>query len=323
MKNQIKNAAKIAASEKALYACAFAKVDSKSITVNNLSLEYSFLHDIKEVKGEGTIEMKALKQVHEKLKTIDLMYFESGKAFLVSGNTKLSFESIPLEDLPKFDTGEWQSIGKIELNEDFEKAKKFVGNDDIRPYFKAVYFDTAMMAATDAHAMFYKNHGINLSESFLMPPDAFFAKGEQEVSVLGNYIKMEQGGEKITFRKMDEKYPDITQVIPKTNENIFSCNLKELKEAIEVMFLTTNTTTNRIDIFEGTISSEDIDLGKSGKTSINTTVIKGKMPQIIVNGKMLLKGLNALEGKTVEISQNAPSRAIILNDNILIMPLMK
>jgi DNA polymerase III subunit beta len=323
MKKQLMNAAKIAAKNKSLSECQHVLIDDVFITASNLDTFYTFKHDIPKVEGTGTVEVAQLKKAYDKLKSIDSIKFEDGKCQIVKGKTKLSFSSIPFEDWIKLPVTPSNKIGVVNLDANFDKAKKFVGNDDLRPVMTYVYYSKEQVVATNAHYMYFKNHGFDLEEDFLIRGDVFFASGEYAVYKEGDWIRLEGTDDYFTYRTDGDRFPNYDAVIPRDNPNVSLFNINEFKGNIETLLLTANSTTNQLSVYPEKMYSEDIDFGSSGSIDIVQLVEKGEPMDISFNGKLMIHCLSVLDGNVVSIETSAHNRAMILNECVLLMPVMR
>jgi DNA polymerase III sliding clamp (beta) subunit (PCNA family) len=321
MKKQLVNAAKISAKQKSITECEYVRIDSTFITATNLDTFYKFKHDIPSVEGVGTVQIVNLKKAYDKLKGIDLIKFEDDKCHIIKGKVKLSFHSIRDGEWVTLPLSPSKKIGVVNLDANFDKAKKFVGNDIYREVMHCVLYNETQVVATNAHYLYFKNHGFDITEDFLVIKDVFFANGEYTVYKEGDWILLEGTEEAITY-KVDAslKYPNYKGVIPIDNSNVSRFNIAELKSNIDTLMLTANSVTNRIDVYPDKMTSKDIGFDSMGCIEINQDIVMGDAMDISFNGKLMMYCLNALDVNDVEISTSTKDRAMILNGHILLMP---
>ena len=321
MKKQLSNIAKIAKT-KLIHITEFVKIDKENITATNLEVFYSFKHGLN-VQGEGTIEFINFKKAYEKLKDIDSIHFENEKCILTKGNVKLSFRSISLQDWVEIPDTPTKHIAQVNFDENFEKAKKFAGDDEFRPALKCVNYTTDKIVSTNAHYLFFKEHNQLVKEQFLVTPNAFFASGQYDVYKDEEYICLNNENESILYRISDEKYPNYESVIPEYSLNTSKFDKKELKANIELLLVTANNITHKIDLYPDKIEGVDPDTESYGVICINQNVIQGNPIDISFNGELMIDCLNAIDEEFVEIETIDYHRPIILNKCILLMPMIR
>ena len=333
MKKQLANASKIAGKNKSMYILENALIDEQNITITDLDVFYIFKHGLN-VQGKGLVNFNSFKKTFDKLKTIDSISFSENKCTIAKGKTKVSYDSPNVDEFVTIPKGNMKDVGNIVLDELFATAQSFTSRDDLRPAMQGVYIDKDKIVSTDAHKMFFKNHGFTITRPFIAPKQSFFARGEFNIQTITQpkahdfdvesvYIVLTNSDETIIFRDVYEKYPNYDAVIPKDNPNCSRFDVKSLKEHIDLLMLTANEHTKQVNVYPDKMTSEDIDLGSYGEIEIIQNIIKGDAMDISFNGRLMTDCLNALSEREVEIETSTQGKAMILNGYILLMPVMR
>lgn len=220
------------------------------------------------------------------------------------------------------------------LQQSISKVLFATANDDLRPTLSGVYFNNGFIVATDAHKLVKVESNINAD--FILPK-----KASQQLKNLlpkDTYVEMSYNQTNALFsfdnitiitRLVDGKYPNYEAVIPKENPNRLSINRQEFISVLKRMEVFANKQTNQIRLdlsdFEVLISSEDVDINKRAKETLDA-VYSGQSMSIGVNAKFLVEMLNSLNCDEVYLDMSEPNRAILINgeDGVLMlcMPIM-
>ena len=220
------------------------------------------------------------------------------------------------------------------LQQSISKVLFATANDALRPTLSGVYFDSGFIVATDAHKLVKVESTIN--GNFILPKKASqqlknLLPKNTNVTLQYNQTNALFSFDNITIitRLVDGKYPNYEAVIPKENPNRLSINRQEFISVLKRMEVFANKQTNQIRLdlrdFEVLISSEDVDINKRAKETLDA-VYSGESMAIGVNAKFLVEMLNSLNCEEVYLDMSEPNRAILINGEEgvleLIMPIM-
>jgi len=314
------------------------------LTVTDLEIYYQLQINIKDKKA--IIPISILKTVGKLEAILDVEFDNiTCKGKLITNRREMIFTSCAIDEfpqLPEFVSEKWHFAI---MPEDLINAKKlmtFAGNNDLRPVMNGVYFGEKIVS-TDAHKLAWFETKSNIKdERFIIDRKhiPFLCYGdvktwyENKLSIMNkqcksNWITIENPWKKIFIRTTEGIYPNFEAVIPKM-ENcpiIVNINKNDLIQGINDVLPFANKTTNKISFKMkdelGVISlhAEDLDIGKELKIFIETNKKVGDI-EIAFNGKMMLSILKTIDESTITFSMSTPSRAIRVNENALIMPLM-
>lgn len=247
--------------------------------------------------------------------------------------------TIPENNLPGY------ILSSLEFNRDFTAASRFTSKDELRPSMMHVNLTSGpnknnklCYVATDAYMMIFRNHTQDYCGYDIMIPSCISQvsniafkiaeplvvfKNENRVTIAGHNCK-------ITVRVTEDSYPNWEGVLPK--DDIISLYIKtnQIKPILSICELFSNSTTKhvKLDIKKESIKviADNIDLQNSVSSSImvfNSNQISDKTLTTAFNSKIFLKAISVKKDEFVKISHSdLPNKAIVINSEILIMPLM-
>lgn len=228
-------------------------------------------------------------------------------------------------------------------------ASKFVDTNEFRPALNHIEVSNTNIIATDAHLLYYpkaskeftpidfklyipKNIG-NLINS--LNPTACIYKTND---VKSSFYALEFYEPSVTIlcnqHKRFDKYINWEIVIPKPDsyQNVLTFNLVDFKNTITQLLNFTDHVTNKViinskedkvEISVNNLEDYDFDLNL---TQTFYTLYQKKQTDIkyALNAKMLLKAVNALpkNTKTIELALGQTNRACVINNQILLMPIL-
>jgi DNA polymerase-3 subunit beta len=246
--------------------------------------------------------------------------------------------------LPKLGTEKSVDILHGEDLKELKKLIAYTSDDELRASMTGIYFNAKnnRIEATDAHKL--KWYDKQMKGSFILPSatakhiTSSFSHS-CTIKLYDKNVVCSDNDTVIVSKIIDAKYPEIQAVIPSEDmfTSIVSFDKSEMVNALNIALQTVNTTTNKVelDLTENsiTISSEDIDCCISSSIKVYANVGKGEAatrkenpePQcmrIAFNGKFLLSILNDLNEDVAVLKLCAANKATIVNDRILIMPIL-
>lgn len=233
--------------------------------------------------------------------------------------------------------------------ESIKTAMAFTSNDDLRPAMTGIFIHEEI-AASDAHRLFWRKASVGFSTPAILTfevaklitmiggswtvtaVDAVDAeigkKPEKDYVEFNKYIRLTNDDIQITTRTIDAKFPDYKQVIPQGIGNaLLTVGYNELVTEIKNCIKFGNRTCHLVKFsLNGvtSLNSSDIDFGSEYDVTLETAKsVKRDDIQIAFNGKMLLEILAQQDHKKpVVFKLYSPTKAAIINNDFLIMPLM-
>jgi DNA polymerase III sliding clamp (beta) subunit (PCNA family) len=346
MKNNFEKANKVVDSKSLLPITEGIKLDKNFAEVTNLETYYKFKHTL-DVRGQGVVyTFKEFYNILKKNKFENVVVdFETEKDRVIVTTPSLTIK------LQAFSYDEFPIVPKAKdiftvsesfvFGEDFKRATTFVGKDELRPVMTGVSIDTKFIAATDAHKLFFKGHGQEVTHPIVLPSGSFFLDGtfkiegfvtEEPTIKKWDPIWVTLSGEQgvFTIRLIDGKYPDWPNVIPQDNENKISYNRKQLLDATkEVIDLWKETNKSRkphwrvapFYLTTTSVKSENIELNREVLVAIEGTVLDGEAKTFKCCAIKLNSILKALDGDNLifEIADRE-SRSAVIDSCCLLFP---
>lgn len=229
------------------------------------------------------------------------------------------------EDYPVFpDLGELEGSIKIEA-ELLHKAVNYTDNKDpFRPFKQYICIKDGFLYATDAHVLLFEEVEKTEFVSNVLGTIVKFLpkKGVVEILKYKEYSQCKIDDIIITYRNFDGRFPEYTAVIPTENPNTLSFNPKLID--FDKLEFASNKTTNAVEFYtcpEGLIlRSKDIDMDTEFQQLIPATFNNEGM-EMRFNLKHLRMIFKDLDQVNIEFS--SPNRAIVVNKNSLVMPIMR
>lgn len=284
-----------------------------------------------------SVSLLELYKVIKALKTKEISFSQTDAHLqIVTGKTKLDISFCTPLEFPNIEN-DFDFIGRLPHTADLKKAVKFTSTDDLRPIIQYVYIcsEHSEVVATTAHVMFFK--GINstfLKDVFLTRKAVNILDDNSPVLFSENnkYYQIEQKGMMFWIEKNTEKYPNYKAVIPDNKRGAMklTLNRKELIEFIDLAKIQGNRSTNRLDFNtsenEVILKSENIDFNRSVSLTIDTPEIKNynDIPaKFALNFIFLEQILKLDKDDYFSLFVNQPNRAVLIDDNYLIMPMIR
>lgn len=246
---------------------------------------------------------------------------------------------------------EYKEVGSMDYNElrsMLERLVPFLSTDELRPTMTGFCFDESNVTATNGHVLRtipYCGFNIEASKSQLKEVHGKVIPGRNEfivsnmfkylpknlkdditfsLSAERSHVKVEFYNHVIYAKLIDDRYPDYKAVWITDFVTEFSLKSLDLKKTIEQAMIFTNKSTNQININVGDeveIHSEDLDFATEFNKTLEDVDISGMPMKFAVSGRWLLECLKHFDGE-VRFQLAAPNKGIILNDEILLMPMM-
>ena len=244
----------------------------------------------------------------------------------------------------------YKEVGSMSYNElrsNLERLVPFLSTDGLRLSTTGFCFDEKNIVATNGHMVRvipYCGFEIPVSNPQDLPGKVIPGEKEFILSNIFKYLPRNKMKDVITFslsadrlrvkiefynhviysKLINKRFPNYEDVWVKDFVTEFSLVNLELKKSIEQAMIFANASTNMIIINVGDkvdIHSEDLDYNTEFNKALEFKDKSGKPMKFAVNGKLLLVCLKHFDSE-VKFQLAAPNRSVILNDEILLMPLM-
>jgi DNA polymerase-3 subunit beta len=209
----------------------------------------------------------------------------------------------------------------------------FLSKEDLRPAMQGAYIG-ADVVGTNGHILRYikSNYagapfiltraGVELVKASLKDVKTWKVKQDRyNVCLYAN-------GVRIIARKIQETYPNYRSVIPKDNAGLITLDRNELQSTLKSLDSVVNKTTKQVelkavDAGAVEISGRDIDRQTESSQEIRANVSGLESAfRIGFNSKYLQTICSNIAGESISMQLSTPNRAGVINDEILIMPVM-
>jgi len=307
-----------------------------SFLIQNGELMATDLQNFVTIKGlnlnkdlQFCIDGKSLLNVIDNMSTFSISQGRSIE--FCSYSEKMIFEYEEAGEFPKtpVENSEIQGFITKEDVDHIAEAVKFTGHDELRPALTCIALKDGYIAATDAHLLYFKKSGIQPKKPVLLSKStchliSLFGYIEPlRLSVGTAYITIENSIVKIVSRSVDENYPDFQKVIPTETTTSIVVSKDELHDTIRKALLVADPITKLVKFkANGTlqITAKNSNHGRAYKRTVDLAKIDGYEIEIGFNGKFFDKALSTTNSYAATIELGSPTRAAILNKNILVMP---
>lgn len=305
--------------------------------VRSANLKQNIDLEMEENFGDGfTIPFAEFEKIVQKVKTgsITISLEDDWKVKVSTQKGVFTFVSQKPEDFPKHTSvSEMTHITDIcmEEMEKIKKAEVFSCKDELRPVMSSVLVDKDTIVGTDAHTLSFYPSVKERDSSFLI--DNKIAKHisglKREMSVFeggedNNFIAFKVDNLSIVSRKIDGTFPNYKAIIPQANDKEMVLDSKNFLDALDVAEI--SLPVSGLIVLEekdGKISirTEDLDFNKSFSCELTGKGI-GDSFKIGFKCQFMKNILKTENSKSTKITFSTPNRAMIINDYVLLMPLM-
>jgi len=307
-------------------------IDATGITATDLETWFQIaLPDGWKVTGAGVVDLGLL-QATAGAKSVEINFETWAGVYTIDGRKFLRFVE-PAYDFPEIpDTLNMLSDGQLSAN-DVAGVLDFLGKDDLRPAIQGAYIG-ADIVGTNGHILRHikSNYagapfiltraGVELVKSSLKDVETWKVKQDKyNVCLYAN-------GVRIIARKIDETYPAYKTVIPRNNPGLITLDRNELQITLKSLDSVINKNTKQvelkvIDAGAVEISGRDIDRQTESSQEIRANVSGLESAfRIGFNSKYLQTICSNIAGDSINMQVSQPNRAGVINDEILIMPVM-
>lgn len=295
--------------------------------VSDLEVEYSYKNDIFEGIS-GCVDFKTLHKIISKLKNVDFeLKANEIQLTIETSKGKFNLELTQLDNtvfMPECN----EKIGQL-TNEHLpliKKALNYTSKYELRPVLSRVLLEPNKIVATDAHRLcFYGCENIANDNVLIRKKVANTIDFECEILANGSLknTSFTNGIETITQRTPEETFPSWRSVVPEISTNILKCESKDMLEKLELAKIAGNDVSQLIELRlcqESKIVSSDIDINTSFIADINE--YKGEEMAIGFKNDLLQSIIKTEKTEYIEMSFSDPSRAALINGNVILMPMM-
>lgn len=284
--------------------------------------------------GDLYIDATMWKKLTTNFKEFGVSSMDADKVHLSADGAKIS---IPRTDIDKYPSV--LSAGEVKLVMDatandiktMVRGLDYVSTDMLRPAMTQVALSKDHIVSTDAHRlMFVKAEG-KIHSEVLIRPDVIRMVNDlgwdnATVYTDGVYLFMYNEYDTVWCKVVDEKYPNWEAVIPQENPITVEVDRKKMIESIKQAMVFANSTTKQVAFsFNGSavLKAHDIDFEHEYSKQFDGLYRKdGTDIEIGFNGGYLMDVLSDVSGDVASVQMSIPNRAVIINGEVLLMPVM-
>ncbi len=317
--------------------------ETGQIQVQSTNLEIGILGNYPanvETPGAVCLNAKKLFDILRELpdQEVHLKTEENHWATLKCGKSKFRLPGLAPEEFPPLPEYDQEALieftGKL-LKEMINKTQFAVSPDETRQALNSLLLEEnngqACMVGTDGHRLAMVKRtlgepkdGEGEAQSFLLPRKAItellkLMEDEDisfKFSVRGNHLAFIHGNHVIVARKIDGKFPNFRQVIPKENDLQVHFKKDDLIHALKRVALLADEKSRmvRFEVSEGTLAlvSDNSEMGTANEEiSANYS---GDEIRIGLNAKYVLDVLSAMENEEVTFNLKDSQHSCLITD---------
>jgi DNA polymerase-3 subunit beta len=316
-----------------------AHVDAMGLTSTNLD---TYIHVERpttwRVTGAGVLSLDILAALID-ARSVSMSFADGLCTIDVDGRT-IAAPYMDSRDFPSTpDNDGLETSGEV-YGQDLASVLDFISSDDLRPAMTGVYVGKHIVG-TNGHILRYRNSNF-AGIPFIIRREAVEAikvqamagkmfKGPAQkwhVEQGRDYVALYRNDITILTRKIAETYPNYLAVIPKDNEKTLTVDVKEMANAVKNTAAASSKTAPQvvlnIDESGGVVmTGKDIDVGTESKQNLTASACNfGSGFRIGFSSKYLQKITSNVAGDSMRIEISEPNRAAIINNEMLLMPIM-
>ena len=209
----------------------------------------SELNDIISVIDEGRVDIE-IAGPHINIKS------EKGTSF--------DIPTLPFQEYPKVPENKHETIYNIdtsELKKILDAMTYAINKDQLKPALGGALFsfsdEELNFVSTDGHRLVVitKKNDSNIMEDFIIPKKylnmlSSFIQGQKESSLIfsNDHVFINNDGDILYSRLIDEKYPNYNAVIPQENPYVLKLQKEDFLNSIKATSIATNKNTNQISL---------------------------------------------------------------------------
>jgi DNA polymerase III sliding clamp (beta) subunit (PCNA family) len=212
-----------------------------------------------------------------------------------------------------------------------KKAVHYADADELRPIMECIFIDGDYIVATDAHKLLYKKRHkkrkgdghkflINKFVASLFEDkqhEVFADNKDQWIGIWDNLYEYWYVQEQGTYPQWKAVIPDTSNVPVKIK--VKSKDFKEALEAAEPVLPSIPKMRMHVNQNKFNLYTKDLDFDVSYNTDVPAQC-DGESITIGINQKFMLQILKTEKYEQVEIKMFNPDKAMIINDEVLLMP---
>jgi DNA polymerase III sliding clamp (beta) subunit (PCNA family) len=293
--------------------------DGKVYTSN---IENFCIAKVQGKEQDFALNIKDLKKVISRTEVDDISLSSPDKVSLTSGKKVFSFSPYT-EDLIKIPEIHSQHVGLLEITKEILGLRNFISKDDFRPNLRGLHWSSknSEFVATDAHILKTVKTDIKPSKDLLLNEIVFnIPEGIYNVYESEEYITFESKDFIFIIKEMGYRYPDYNSVIPRDFTQKFEVGYKYFVDCLNDALICASNIA-----YKGVIKGDILSSENWENSSFQCELMASRKSNFpfAFNIKYMLSILKEIrDSDVVTIDLVSENRAMIINGNTLLMPLM-
>lgn len=232
-------------------------LEDQKMTLVGTDLEVEISENIQEVEGDTgsfTVSTRKILDISRMLPEDAAISFKSDgeKVVVTSERSRYTLKTLPAEDFPRIETGNWEErfkINQLSLKRLLEKTSFAMAVQDVRYYLNGVLFEIGQnrlrSIATDGHRLAQSEEDIELPNNnirqVIVPRKAIseivrFLDNDEEVQIQieisKNHLKLTRNETTLITKLIDGKFPEFKGVLETELNIVVPVNRNELIDTL-------------------------------------------------------------------------------------------
>jgi len=216
----------------------FFHLEKSRLTLVGTDLEVEISETIEDVEGNDgmfTVSSRKLLDISKMLPESAKITLKTDgeKAVMTSGKSRYTLKTLPADDYPRIESGNWEErfkIKQLSLKNLLNKTSFAMAVQDVRYYLNGVLFEIGKgrlrAIATDGHRLAQSEEEIEIStkdiRQVIVPRKAIteigrFLDGDEETEILievsKNHLRLSRGETTLITKLIDGKFPEFKGVL--------------------------------------------------------------------------------------------------------------
>ena len=333
IKNTIKAIARIVTRKTKLPILENVQIEAGYIFASNLDIFVKLALPDNSLNSGYCLNFAEFKKAAEMFENINYLENEEGKVIFEADGAKVKYSYTETDNIFKFIETSYKLA--FEIGPDMAKletACKFVSKDELRPQMNYIAINNNHIVSTNAHFLYFdeiyfKQHGPDMADILISPQVIKIIKDINtvgwEVYESNHYLMFSDGLNKIYQVVEKNNFPNWQAILPQNHETAITANKKELLNEVKKAANFNSIKTIAINA-NGCLKVEAKDENLNTEYSKELKEYSKEGPDIKIgfNADYLNAILPELETETVHIKLTGYSKAAIINNKFLLMPII-
>lgn len=252
---------------------------------------------------------------------------EKKKVILTSGKTRYTLQTLPADEFPRIEAGDWQERIKIsqgDLRKLLQKTSFAMAVQDVRYYLNGVLLQVSAKQlraiATDGHRLAQSDVKIKLdiseTQELIIPRKAIMVinqlldhDGNDDAEVTlefsKNHLRITKNKTTLITKLIDGKFPEFKGVLENKADVVLSVDRKEFMDTLNRVAILTDATDRfrgvKLQLEKGTMKITAHNVGQEEAEETMEVDYKGELLENGYNVTYLTDVTQASDSKTIEL----------------------